>query len=78
VQLDYSVANEKKADTQARPKSLNFYPTALFRLRRFGYPTLQHICSLSLKADIISAAKELQFSITFSKIKKKASQLRSP
>jgi|MTBAKSStandDraft_1061840.scaffolds.fasta_scaffold09819_9 hypothetical protein len=25
------------------PKSLNFYPTALFRQSRFGYHTLQHI-----------------------------------
>jgi len=25
-------------------RSLNFYPTALFRQSRLGYPTLQHIC----------------------------------
>jgi hypothetical protein len=45
VHLDCSATKDKSRHSSL-PKSLNFYPTALFRLRRFCHLTLQHICLL--------------------------------
>jgi hypothetical protein len=64
VQLDSSATKDKKP-TLKPTQEFKFLPHRTFRRWRFGYCTLQHICSLSLKAEIISAAKELQFPITF-------------